>query len=72
MSSIPALLSNFFSAVGNFLGLQLEKLKLKNSPEIKKNIEAQEDIKVKDESNKIVEQASSTKELDEIRKAAAE
>ena len=72
MGSIPALLSNLFSAVGNFLGLQLEKLRLKNSPEIKNNVVAKEEIKVKDESVRIVSDAATTKELDEIRKAASE
>lgn len=70
--NFAALASNLFSAIGNFFSYQLEKLKLKNAPEIKRNVEAKADVEIKDESTRIVDNATESKDLNEIRKAASE
>lgn len=54
-TSIAQAISNFFGAVGSFLGFQSKKLDLNNTPEMQAAQKAQTEQNVKDSINKAIQ-----------------
>ena len=65
-------LSSILEIVAGWIKWQGNREERLNSPEIKNNEAAKRDAELKDEAVKIVEKASKTGDLDEIRKASAD